>query len=307
MDENSRNQKKSKKIIYDIIILILSLILIASVAYMVKYFIIDRKKVIDDSANLKEMIVDDDYSKLLEINPGFVGWLTIPNTHVDLPVTKYSDNKFYLRHNFYKEYDFRGNPFIDYRSDVLSFSNNTVIYGHNCHDGTIFSDLEKYLDLDFYKESPVIEFNTIYTETKWKIFAVIVTSASEDEDNGYVFPFNYPDMSGINYEGYIAELMKRTIYYTNVDVNENDQFLTLQTCINKKDKVFGEYDYPKADTRLVIVARAVRFDEDEDVDVSLAYLNENPKFPNIFYKYNKLDNPYIDDEKWYAKEVINSD
>ena len=304
MEEKSVNPNKRKKIVYDIIIALLSVILILALCYTVKYFVIDRNKVFDNAEELKSLIVDDDYSDLLRINPGFAGWLTITGTRVDLPVTKYSDNTFYLRHNFYKDYDFRGCPFVDCRYEVTKNANNLVIYGHNCHDGTIFSDVVNFIDIEYYKEHPVVEYNTPEKRGKYKICAVFVTNATASEDRGYVFPFNYPDMTGINAEGYINELLKRTLYYTDVDINENDNFLTLQTCIGRTDNVFENFTYPKADTRLVLVAREIREGEDESVNVDMAYKNEKPKFPQIFYKHNNLQNPYKNDEQWHAKEVI---
>ena len=115
---------------------------------------------------------------------------------------------------------------------------------------------------------------------KRQIFAVFITTASADEDNGYVFNYVYPDMGGINFDGYMAEMNKRTLYYTGVDVNENDKILTLSTCTREVDTRSC-----RADCRIVILARMVRDGESEQVNTSAAYENENPKYPQICLLY----------------------
>lgn len=245
--------------------------------------------------------VPAEYQEYYNRNNDFVGWIKIDGTGIDYPVVQAYDNDYYLNHNFDKKKESRGTIFMDYTSDSNLGYMNTVIHGHNWLDDTVFSELPQYSDIDYYREHPVIEYNTRTEMHKWKIFAVFITTASADEDNGYVFNYVYPDMGGINFDGYMAEINKRTLYYTGVDVNENDKILTLSTCTREVDT--RSY---RADCRIVILARMVRDGESEQVNTSAAYENENPKYPQIWYDLKNIENPYKNDEFWYPYDTMST-
>lgn len=260
-------------------------------------------KVIGDSGavNAKKVgkvTVPEKYSEYYEKNNDFVGWIKIDDTSIDYPVVQGEDNDFYLTHNFDREPEARGTIYMAFDCDPELKSKNTVIHGHNWLDGTVFSELAQYSDFEYYKKHPVIEFNTRTQMHKWKIIAVFITSADPNEDNDYVFNYVYPNMGGENFIAYSNELKKRTLFYTDVDYYMNDKFLTLSTCTREVDK--GDQ---RADCRIAIVARMVRENESEKVDVSEAHVNENPKYPQIWYKNNGRENPYIADEQWYPYEL----
>ena len=143
---------------------------------------------------------------------------------------------------------------------------------HNYLDSTMFSDVEKYKDIEFWKENPVIEFNTIYHDYKWKVIAVFLTHADEKDDNGYVFNYIYPFMSGENYAAYFDEIASRSLYSTGIDVNTDDKILTLSTCTRDMDISTRRGE---TNARCVLVARLIRDGESEEVDTSLATVNEN--------------------------------
>lgn len=246
--------------------------------------------------------IQEKYKMAYSVNSDLVGWIKVSGTAIDHPIVKSSDNNFYLRHNYYKAYERRGTPFVDYRNNITTgeLDSNTIIYAHNYLDSTMFSDLEKYKDIEFYKANPVIEFNTIFSDYKWKVIAVFLTNADEKDDNGYVFNYIYPFMYGENYSQYFDEIAVRSLYSTGVEVNNTDKILTLSTCTRDMD-IRGNGE---TNARCVVVARMVRSGESETVDTSLAAKNDNPRYPQIWYNKNKITNPYKDAEKWYPKGVL---
>lgn len=246
-----------------------------------------------------------DYSALIEENRDLVGWITVPNTEINHPVVQYVDNDYYLDHSFEKKYDYRGAIFMDYRNDPVNLDANTIIYGHNAYDTTMFSELVQYEDIEFYKKSPVIEFNTLDANCKWKIYGVFITNATASEDNDYIFNYIYPYMDGENFDGFIEEVNKRRLYTTDVDITDDDKMLVLSTCVRALDLTnkYGKTTY-RANARLVILARMVRDGESAEVNVDNAKINENPKYPQLWYDKHGLTNPYKDDEKWYPQEVV---
>ena len=299
------------------------IVFLFSASLIIKHFVEvnDNKNSYKDLSNListsttenTDYVIDEkndvpDYSALLEQNSDFVGWVKVPNTEINHPVVRYTDNDYYLNHNFEKKYDYRGAIFMDYRNNHTEIDSNTIIYGHNCYDTTMFSDLDKYDDIEFYKQSPVIEFNTLDANYKWKIYGVFITTAEEDEDNGYVFNYIYPYMDGENFNGFIDEVNKRRLYVTDVDINDDDKMLVLSTCVRTLDYKYkdenGKTQKYRADGRIVILARMVRAGESEYVDVEKAYKNKNPKYPQLWYDNKGIENPYKNDEKWYPQEVV---
>lgn len=294
------------------IILALSLIVFICASAVIIRNYAKRHNNIEMNGELESVFIENpseqeeelfNFDEMLKINPGFVGWIKVPNTNISLPVVKYSNNSYYLNHDFYKKYDYRGTVFMDYRNDPENLDANTILYGHNCYDGTMFSDLEKYQDVEFYKTTPVIQFATKSGMQKWKVYAVFITNAKAEEDNGYIFNYIYPYMDGENFDGFINEVNKRRLYAPDVDINDDDNMLVLSTCIRSLDIYSKGTRTYKADARIVVLARRLRAGESESVNTDAVTVNPSPKYPQLWYDKNGTKNPYAGDEKWYPQEV----
>ena len=106
---------------------------------------------------------------LITENADCIGWLSIDGTSISYPVMHTpSDPQKYLRRNFYGKYSQSGVPFLDGRCDLQS--SNLIIYGHNMKNGTMFSDLKKYLNTDFLNSH-----RTVRLETADGVFLFTVT------------------------------------------------------------------------------------------------------------------------------------
>lgn len=260
---------------------------------------VDKDETEVDNTAVGEDGILEKYRSAYNQNSDLVGWIKVPNTTINHPVVQAKNNSQYLRRDFYGAYDKRGTVFMDYRDHADNLCKNTILYGHNFLDSTMFSDLEKYKSIDFYKTAPVIDFNTIYKNYKWKVFAVFMTNADEADDNGYVFNYIYPFMTDDNFDDYIGELAQRSLYFTGVDVRKTDKILTLSTCVRDMDiKGNGQ-----TNARLVVVARLVRSGESESVNTSSVLANDNPRYPQIWYTAHKLDNPYVNAYRWFPEGV----
>ncbi len=234
--------------------------------------------------------VMESFIKLYSENSDIVGWLTLGENGsiINHPVMQAEDNDYYLNRNFYKKETKSGAVFADFRNNFKNgeISANTILYGHNIWDGSMFAKLTRYYDgrlgndysdrLGFYKEHPTITFNTIYEEAQWKVFACVLFNT--DEKNGEVYPYtqiqDFETKEAFN--SYILDIMDRSVLWTDVDLTYGDEILTLSTCYYP----YGE----KIDTRCVVFARKVREGESAEVDVSKAMINTSPlKFT---YQYN---------------------
>lgn len=230
------------------------------------------------------------YADLYAANQEMVGWLKIENTkYINFPIVQAEDNEKYLDIDFYgRETDY-GNPFLDFRNNVKELDRNTIVYGHHMRSGDQeFSELTDYLTIEGFQKSPVIEFNTLYADYKWKVYAVFLTNSEAQHDNGYIFNYIFTNLSSDEkFMEYIDEIDQRKLYTTGVDIQPTDKILTLSTC---------NYDW--SEQRLVVVARLVREGESEAVDTSLAVKNENPRYPQIYYDQKGISNPYRDAGQW---------
>lgn len=229
------------------------------------------------------------YASLYAANDDLRGWISIPGFEINLPIAQGNDNKYYLKKDIYGKYTRYGVPFFDYRMDNFeTLHRNTVIYGHNMrHDDLIFGMLENYRSINGFRQAPVIECNTIYGDHTWFVYAVFISNSEKEDDNGYVFPYNFIDLGDGNFMRYLEEVDKRKLYTTGVDIAPTDKILTLSTCA---------YDFD--DARLVVVARERREGESIAVDTSKAYENNDPKYPQAWYDAYGKTNTHANEPRW---------
>ena len=155
-------------------------------------------------------------------------------------------------------------------------------------DGLMFSNLDKYKTLEGYKESPIIEYSTLYETYYFKVFAAFISNAKVVDDNGNFFNFIVTDfVTDEKFSGFVDEVEKRSIFKTDVNVQPDDKLITLVTC---------SYEFDSA--RLVVMGRLLRENEDKSVIVDEATLNTSPKYPQAWYDAKNMTNPYADDICW---------
>lgn len=233
------------------------------------------------------------YAKLYAVNQDFVGYISIDEFGVGLPVVQSQKDKagenYYLRKNFYKQYSVYGCPFVPKDNNMEYFDRNTIIFGHNNNSNIAFAPINKYKTLDGYKRAPVIHFDTIYGNHTWKIIAAFIINTNAGDDNGYIFNYTFTKMqSDEEFMNYIRFVKERSLYDTGVDILPTDKILTLSTC---------SHDFDNA--RFVVIARLVRPGETDDVNTSIAVTNERPRYPQAYYEKKKKKNPYKDAERWF--------
>ena len=211
--------------------------------------------------------------ELQKVNPDIVGWIRIPNTVIDYPVlqSSESDPEYYLYRNYRKENTKYGSIFMQAGTALDGADQNMILYGHSMRDGRMFAQLLQFGQLDVYKNSPVITFNTAEGGGKWKIISVFKTNT--DESQGEPFAYTYDHFgSDSSYLNFVYQVRQRSIIDTGVDFNENDTILTLSTCSYEFDGF-----------RTVVVARLVRDGEDASVDTSKATYNSKVVYPDCWY------------------------
>ncbi|MGN0688456.1 MAG: class B sortase [Oscillospiraceae bacterium] len=241
-----------------------------------------------NEAGEPEMIPN--FKPFVEINDDIVGWITIGEEgapFIDYPVVQGDDNKFYLDHNIEKEKNLGGSIFADYREPITAKQEpaNIILYGHNMASGEYFGKVTKYFnykpgrepsDISFYQTYPTIKFSTLYEEYTYKIFAGMLVNTNKAQGDVFYYLRGRNFASKADFDDYIAKILDRSTFYTDVDLEYGDRLLTLSTCI---------LDYGDWDMRWVLFARRTREGESPEVDVSKAYYNPDPLYFDAYYKY----------------------
>ena len=195
----------------------------------------------------KTLTVLPEYQEFLQQNPDFVGWLTIAGTQIDYPVMQSDDNGYYLNHGFDGKEDSAGIPFMDYRCDYINPTTNTIIYGHNMNNGSMFGSLSEYQDRSFYDEHRVINLDTIYEKREYQVVAVCLSEVQYQDDPTYRY-YNFINASNDGeYDAFLKTIEAKCVQGNPASIKKTDKLLTLSTCNNYTE-----------DGRLFIVAKRIK-------------------------------------------------
>lgn len=172
--------------------------------------------------------INVNFKQLKEESNDVVGWIMISNTNINYAVVQSSNNEYYLNHNFNKKSSQAGWVFMDYKNDINSLDSNTTLYAHNRLDGSMFGDLYKLLDDEWYENNKYIYFNTESETMTWKIFsAYMINKKNYYSDN--VFD------SVEEFNKFIDQASSNSVVNLDVNVNMDDKILTLYTCDNSNN------------------------------------------------------------------------
>lgn len=273
--------KKKRFSLRKLVLLVNMCIMIGCMAYLGNYYK-ESRKVVAKVDEIKELIVEEEeevivdeknepitkpmvdkktgelillnkFKKALKKYPDLVGWIKIDDL-IDYPVmqTGIDDPLYYLYKNIDGEYSKAGTIYMDARSDIKKPSTNFILYGHNMMNMSMFGWLSYYANEDFYKEHPIINFDTLYFTGKYEIVAAFY-SEYFGEDEEYADEFKYYEFINAKnkkeYNAYIKQIKSMALYDTGVKTTYGDQLLTLSTC---------NHMWGKQDGRFVVVARLKR-------------------------------------------------
>ena len=170
----------------------------------------------EDKNNEEKKYLD---KKILEENQNTVGWIKIEGTKIDYPVVKYTDNEYYLKHDFKNNLNSAGWIFMDYQNNFND--QNIVLYGHNRKDGSMFGSLKMLFDDEFYKDHKneilFIKENEIIRYSIFSVYKVVKTDS-------------YNSTNFISLEEKVKEFKNRSIIHFDFDVSDISQVITLSTC-----------------------------------------------------------------------------
>ena len=229
---------------------VLFAMVLAAIFAVSTFFIIQHYKAYDTEQEVFEVIAeeyentdneetnseDNGLLNLYEQNNDLIGWIKIDGTNINYPVML---GEYYLKHNFKKQYSDYGTPFV-----IGGITDNTIIYGHNMKTKTMFYDLTRYSDIEYYKKHKYIEFSTLDTKSTYEIVYAFKTIAYSNQGFDYTkySNFNTPDDFNI----FTEKCSNLALYDAEKSIEYGDKLITLSTC-----------EYSRSNGRFVVVAKEV--------------------------------------------------
>ena len=207
------------KILNKIVNIVLILIIFICI-YNISEKLIEYNKA-DNS--YEKIRVEKEEENLYDKYEDYRGWIKIDNTNINYPIVQGKDNSFYLDKDINKNYLSSGSIFMNYLNHGFN-DENTVLFGHHMRNKTMFAQLKKYKEKEFFYGN-----NDIVIEVengkvlKYKVFSAYVTDSKDNYINT-----NFDDKD--QYKEFLEDIKNKSQYKSDIDVNENDKIITLSTC-----------------------------------------------------------------------------
>ncbi|MBP3539565.1 MAG: class B sortase [Oscillospiraceae bacterium] len=183
-----------------------------------------------------------DFEKLLSSNSDVAGWLYSKDTVINYPVAQGEDNNQYLHHLLDGSYNASGTLFLDCSCGPEFSGANSIIYGHNMKDGSMFNSLHSYSEDGYYATHPVLYLNTPKQNYKIEVFTAYICNYDSDT---YTLSFS----SAEEYGAWLEKMKSQSIFDSDTEVTIDDRVVTLSTCT---------YEYDNA--RFVVQGKLVPLD-----------------------------------------------
>lgn len=170
-----------------------------------------------------------DFEGMWKVNPDVYAWITIPGTVIDYPILQHAtDNTYYLNYNIDGSYGYPGCIYTENLNSKDFQDNNTVIYGHNMKNGSMFGGLHKFEDASFFEKNSTVIIYTPQKQLNYTIFAAYVY-----DDRHLLYSFDFEDEAV--YSNYIDDILNMRSMNANlrkdVSVTGDSKIITLVTCM----------------------------------------------------------------------------
>ncbi|MDO5146343.1 MAG: class B sortase [Eubacteriales bacterium] len=199
------------------------------------YVNIEEEEETEDGKKQKKCPITVDFPSLQAINPDVVAWIYIPKTQVNYPVAQGEDNEYYLNYSFEKKRNFCGAIYLDAKCQPDFSSDNSIVFGHNMKNGSMFGELKTLYDKAYnegadWRKHPVVWVVTPQWNMEYKIYAAREIETGLDED---VYMIDFAQREG--YARWIEEQKQASQYKTKASTESLEPSLTLSTCTSTSE------------------------------------------------------------------------
>ena len=253
----SEKQPKKKKTAGDIV---LTVVLIAAICvfcyagYNLFHIYTEYKKGTDEYNEIAQMAVTErdpdgeeagpsagelkapmniDFASLKSVNDDVVGWIYVEAVpDINYPIVHGKDNETYLHRTYEKNYNFAGTIFVDYENKGDFSDCNTIVYGHNMKNGSMFGKLKQMYESEKYKDSKYLWICTPNGKYRYEIFSMQYAKVGSDV---YTL-FSAHDEQ---FEAYVKKMAKQSkVDMKALGLGKDDYVVTLSTCTSDESVRF---------------------------------------------------------------------
>lgn len=188
---------------------------------------------VKEEVEIKKAELPIDFAGLQQINPEIYAWIQIPDTNVDYPIVQRQgdDQSYYLNHDIYGEVQQAGSIYTEHYNTMDFKDPNTIIYGHNMKNGSMFHNLRYFADAEYFAEHEEL---FIYMPDKILKYQIITSYEYDDRHILGTYDFSDEEVYG----EYLEEIMNPRSMYTMVredcELTTEDRIITLSTCVANK-------------------------------------------------------------------------
>lgn len=170
-----------------------------------------------------EELKEIDLNALRQVNPDVIGWILLPDTDINYPILQGTDNEYYLNNTWLKEPNAVGSIFMEHRNLPDFTEYNTILYGHNMINGSMFSDLRHYTGETFYKDHPYVYIVTDGGVLRYEVFSAY---QAELGSTTYGLSFHQEETK----KAFLVHALSSSKFDLGVAPELTDRILTLSTC-----------------------------------------------------------------------------
>lgn len=179
--------------------------------------------------------IDVDFDALHKENKDIIAWIHLPDTVISYPILQADDNEYYVRRLTNGYWNIAGSIFMDCRNDKAFADPNSIIYGHNMTNNTMFGTLMDYASQEYYDEHPYM---FVVTPEKKYILELLCGFVTLADSEVYSFPQTVEETTE-KLKGW----MEASDFKTQFEYEEGLPLVTLSTCAedygNKRYVVVG--------------------------------------------------------------------
>lgn len=230
--KQKRKLSKKKRIFYDILMVIAAGVFLFSAYKLGSIYYLNYKegKEKDRIQQVAKVPKDPekeafsiDWEALRQTNEQVMGWILIPDTNISYPIVQGEDNDYYLHNTFEHQVNYAGAIFLDANANSNFEDKNTFIYGHNVIHGTMFAELEKFREQDFFEQHPYIYLFTPTQNYRLEIQSFYQTTA---DSPSYVTQFGGDEQ----FQQYLELILNNSDFKRESTMGVEDHLITLSTC-----------------------------------------------------------------------------
>ena len=164
-----------------------------------------------------------DWEQLIKKNDDLVGWIMVPAVDISYPVVQRDNNEYYLHRDISRNYLYAGSIFMDAYNTPSFYNYNTILYGHNMRNGSMFAGLKDFNDAGTYEKCRYFWILTPDADYLYEICSVHPASSGSD-----TFTVRFTDYD--HYKKWQDEMLSLSAVATGVKLEYQDRIVTLSTC-----------------------------------------------------------------------------